>query len=365
LAGDELEALGDAGRLHVLDAGVEVLDVLADQHQVNAAAAVGRRHVGQLAHRADVGVGLEEFAQGDVSALLAVADGGGERALEDDAGLADGFDGVGGDAGGDAAQEGGAAGDALLPLDLGAAGLDDAPGGADGLGADAVAGDQGDQFLARGRDEHVHGGGLRIGGATGRLRVSVARGPAANSAGRYRIPGRAAPSARAPGDEPYEDDDYYLRQEVRRSARRRTGGHPGGGFARLGWPLLGALAFLAAPAFLGCAAWFALTLSRQSGRAALAALAAFIVVPLGEYLLVGLLPVRLHKVENGLSRAFLPLTFLLLVGFAGVLWLFLSGVRTIQVHGDEMAPAVPSGERVLISYRVWSRDLVRGRVIAF
>ena len=74
LRADQLQALGDARRLHVLDAGVEVFDVLADDDQVDAAAAVGRGHAGQFADRADVAVGLEQLAQRDVGRLLAVAD---------------------------------------------------------------------------------------------------------------------------------------------------------------------------------------------------------------------------------------------------------------------------------------------------
>src|SRR4029078_1846 len=58
LHADQLQALRDAGRLHVLDAGVQVLDVLPHHDEVDAAARVGRRHAGQLAHRADVRVGL-------------------------------------------------------------------------------------------------------------------------------------------------------------------------------------------------------------------------------------------------------------------------------------------------------------------
>ena len=54
LAGDQLEALCDARRLHVLDAGVEVLDVLADDDQVDAAAGVGRGDARELAGGADV-----------------------------------------------------------------------------------------------------------------------------------------------------------------------------------------------------------------------------------------------------------------------------------------------------------------------
>ena len=84
LPADHLEALADVGRDHVLDPGVQVLDVLADDDHVHAFAGVAGRDARQLTRRTDVGVRLEELAQGDVGALLAEADRRLERALQDD-----------------------------------------------------------------------------------------------------------------------------------------------------------------------------------------------------------------------------------------------------------------------------------------
>ena len=117
LARDELEALRDAGRLHVLDARVEVLDVLADDDEVDAAARVRRGDARQLAGGADVAVRLEQLAERDVRALLAEADRRLERPLEDDARLADRLDRVLRNARGEALHEHARAGLPHLPLD--------------------------------------------------------------------------------------------------------------------------------------------------------------------------------------------------------------------------------------------------------
>src|SRR5439155_18067918 len=114
----------------------------------------GGGDAGKLADGADVGVGLEELAQGDVGRLLAVADGRAEGAFEDDARLADALDGLLRHSGGDALFEDTLAGLADLPGDLGARRLDDAAGAVGAFGADAVAGDEGDEFLAVGGGEH-------------------------------------------------------------------------------------------------------------------------------------------------------------------------------------------------------------------
>ena len=64
--GDELEALGGAGALHMLDAGIEVLDVLPHDHEVDATAREGGADAGQFPHRADIAVELKKLAEGDV-----------------------------------------------------------------------------------------------------------------------------------------------------------------------------------------------------------------------------------------------------------------------------------------------------------
>src|SRR3972149_1575527 len=104
-------------RLHVLDARVEVLDVLAHDDHVHALAGIARRHAGQLACGPHVGVRLEELAQGDVGALLAGAARGFERALEHDPGALDRVARLARHAGAVAAPEDLRAGLGLLPVD--------------------------------------------------------------------------------------------------------------------------------------------------------------------------------------------------------------------------------------------------------
>src|SRR5207245_1800851 len=67
---------------------------------------------------------------------------------------------------GDALLENALAGVPDFPGDLGAGRLDDTPGRLDALGADAVAGDEGDEFRAVGG--RVHGRGWLL---TGSIRV--------------------------------------------------------------------------------------------------------------------------------------------------------------------------------------------------
>ena len=150
LGADELQALRHIGGLHVLDTGVQVFHVLAHHHQVDATARVRGVYPRQLAHRTDIGVGLEQLAQRDVGRLLAIAHRGTERSLQHQAGVVDGIDGVGPNARGDAFCEHTLAGVPFDPLDLDAGGIDDVDGRVDAFGADAVAGDEGDAVLAHG-----------------------------------------------------------------------------------------------------------------------------------------------------------------------------------------------------------------------
>ena len=144
LAGDDLQALRDVRRLHVLDAGVQVLDVLADDDHVDALARVAGGHAGELARGADVGVRLEELAQRDVGALLAEADRRLEGALEDDPGPLDRLAGLLRHARRVAPLEDLGAGLGLLPVDGDAGRGDDPLRGPDDLRAHPVAGDDGD-----------------------------------------------------------------------------------------------------------------------------------------------------------------------------------------------------------------------------
>ena len=59
---DDLERLRDSGRLHVLDAGVEILDVLADDDDVEVAPGERRVDARQLADGSQVSECFEERA---------------------------------------------------------------------------------------------------------------------------------------------------------------------------------------------------------------------------------------------------------------------------------------------------------------
>ena len=135
-----LMRLGGVGAHHVLDAGVEVLGVLAHDHQVDAL--VAAPHSLDGARRAQAGVEVELLAQGDVDAAKAGADRGGDRSLDGDLVAPHRLeDGLG---------ERRAvllhdveAGLPALPLDGHAGGLDHRDEGVGELGPGAVAGDQG------------------------------------------------------------------------------------------------------------------------------------------------------------------------------------------------------------------------------
>ena len=143
-AADDLERHRHVAGVVVLDARVEVLDVLADDDEVDALAVVARGHARDLARRADVGVGLEQLAERDVGALLAESDGRLERALEGDPGALDGITGLARHAARVAELEHLGAGCGHLPVDGDAGCLDDAASRLGDLGADAIAGDEGD-----------------------------------------------------------------------------------------------------------------------------------------------------------------------------------------------------------------------------
>src|ERR671938_2062111 len=73
--------------LLVLDPGVEVLGVLADDDEVDVLEA--RAHAGIALAGAHLRVEVEALAEGDVHRAEAAADGGRDRPLEGDAGLPD------------------------------------------------------------------------------------------------------------------------------------------------------------------------------------------------------------------------------------------------------------------------------------
>ena len=142
-AGDDLDALGGVRADHVLDARVQVLGVLADDHEVDVV--VARLEALDRAGRAQVRVQAEHLAQRDVDAAEAGADRRRDRALERDLVAPDRLQDVlrerrpvlGHDA---------LAGVLDLPLEGDARGVEDTAGRLRQLRTDAVAGDQGDSM---------------------------------------------------------------------------------------------------------------------------------------------------------------------------------------------------------------------------
>ena len=92
----EFDQLLDFGRAGFpLDADVNVFGVLAEDDDVHALGMLhGRRHAGEIAHGPHAGVEIEHLAQGHVERADAAADRRRQRALDGDAEVADGLDGV-------------------------------------------------------------------------------------------------------------------------------------------------------------------------------------------------------------------------------------------------------------------------------
>ena len=141
LLGDDLQALDDARHDLVLEAGVEILGVLADDDQIDVLEAA--RHAGEVAHRAQVGVEVERLAQPDVDAGEALADRRRHRPLQRHLVRPDRVE-----------QrhrqrlsvllEGDDAGVLPVPVDVETGGREDTDDGGGDLGTDAVAGNQRD-----------------------------------------------------------------------------------------------------------------------------------------------------------------------------------------------------------------------------
>jgi hypothetical protein len=82
LVGDDLQALDDPGYHLVLEPGIQVLRVLAHDHQVDPL--VARRHRRDVPHRPQVREQIERLAQADVDAAEAAADRRRHRPLQRD-----------------------------------------------------------------------------------------------------------------------------------------------------------------------------------------------------------------------------------------------------------------------------------------
>ena len=140
-AGDDLDALGGVRADHVLDARVEVLGVLAHDHEVDVL--VARLDALEGPRGPEVRVQAEHLAERDVDAAEAAADGRRDRALERDPVAAHRLEHVLRERGAVLGHDG-LARVLDLPLEGDARRIEDAPGGLRQLRPDAVAGDQGD-----------------------------------------------------------------------------------------------------------------------------------------------------------------------------------------------------------------------------
>ena len=146
-----MQLLGLGGALLDLEAGVDVLGVLAEDHHVDLLGVLHRRrHALEPAHGPQADVEVEDLAQGDVERADAAADRRGERALDADEVLAEGVDRL---VGQPVARlvERLLAGEHLLPRDrlavLGRRRVEDQLGGGPDVDAGAVALDERDDGL--------------------------------------------------------------------------------------------------------------------------------------------------------------------------------------------------------------------------
>ncbi len=146
--GDDLYALGRVRTDHVLDAGVEVLSVLADDDQVHGVISGLEARDGP--DRAQVGVQAEGLAEGHVHRPEAFSDRRRDGALDRDLVAQNRVE--------DVLREGRPllrhdrfAGFDDLPIELDTRGVEDSPGCLGQFGADAVSGNQG-HCLSHARD---------------------------------------------------------------------------------------------------------------------------------------------------------------------------------------------------------------------
>src|SRR2546430_11226552 len=140
----------------VLDPGVHILDVLAENDHVELLRLAHRAgHALEVAHRPDAGVQVQHLAQGDIEGTDPTPDGGGKRALD---GHAVRPDGVQRGLGKPVADllEGFLSGQHLEPVDTALAerdlldhGVEHPPSGAPDVGPGAVAFDEGDNGVVR------------------------------------------------------------------------------------------------------------------------------------------------------------------------------------------------------------------------
>ncbi len=140
--GDDLEAFYDSRYDLMLQAGVQVFGVLADDDQIDVLEAGPEAR--EILHRTKIGVKIQSLTKSHVDAPRSASDGRGHRTFEAYAIAAHGLDsffieyaaGIGG--------AGCCASVNLFPVDLDAGRFQDAAGGAGNLGADSFAGQKRD-----------------------------------------------------------------------------------------------------------------------------------------------------------------------------------------------------------------------------
>ena len=138
------QALSHAGGLHVLDTGVNILDVFSYDNQIDAAPTIWCRHTGNLAHRTKIAIGLKQLPQSHIGAFLAITNRRLQRTFEGDTGLANRLDCVRSYPRWNTFLENAGPRFAFFPFDGCAGSFDDLLGGRRHLHTDAVAGNEGD-----------------------------------------------------------------------------------------------------------------------------------------------------------------------------------------------------------------------------
>ena len=160
LLGDDLEALDDAGHDLVLDPGVEVFGVLANDDQVDALEPAG--NAGDVLDRPKIGVETQRLAQPDVDAGEPFADRRRHRSLQRDLVAFDRFEQLGRQR--DIVPlKRRHAGVVRLPRDCEPGHLEDAHDRFRDFGTDAVSRDEGDgvhKIFGRGSGLGVRGSGF-------------------------------------------------------------------------------------------------------------------------------------------------------------------------------------------------------------
>src|SRR5438132_10145983 len=203
--GDQLPRLGALRR--PLDAGVDVLGVLAEDHLGDLLGAFHRaRHAREVAHRAEADVEVEHLAEGHVERADAAADRRGERPLDADHELLAGVDRVLGEPVLEAVEGLLASKDlhpgdaALAAVGLVHGGVEDGLAGAPDVGAGAVALDEREDGVG-GDVEAAVGAGLdALAGGDGDDGVRGHRGLLKQkNAGRRKTRAKSSPCGRLPG----------------------------------------------------------------------------------------------------------------------------------------------------------------------